>query len=155
MRLFVSYFTASVSAPQLLKSEHFQRVSANVKLNVFLGFVRLSLAVNAPRQEMKNDVTHESMIINKSVILQLISFPVSVIIGIIGYVINASRRDDLGCFRWFGCEISSFSFCGFKNVVSSAGSCRSFLQKQKVWFLFASLEVSLPAALQKKRVSAV
>lgn len=44
MRLFVSYFTASVSAPQLLKSEHFQRVSANVKLNVFLGFVRLSLA---------------------------------------------------------------------------------------------------------------
>lgn len=69
MRLFVSYFTASVSAPQLLKSEHFQRVSANMKLNVFLGFVRLSLAVNAPRQEMKNDVTHESMIINKSVLL--------------------------------------------------------------------------------------
>lgn len=69
---------------------------------------------------------------------------------IIGYVIKASRRDDLGCFRWFGCEISSFSFRGFKNVVSSAGSCRSFLQKQKVWFLFASLEVSLPAALQKK-----
>lgn len=69
MRLFVSYFTASVSAPQLLKSEHFQCVSANMKLNVFLGFVRLSLAVNAPRQEMKNDVTHESMIINKSVLL--------------------------------------------------------------------------------------
>lgn len=69
MRLFVSYFTASVSAPQLLKSEHFQRVSANMKLNVFLGFVRLSLAVNALRQEMKNDVTHESMIINKSVLL--------------------------------------------------------------------------------------
>lgn len=69
MRLFVSYFTASVSAPQLLKSEHFQRVSANMKLNIFLGFVRLSLAVNAPRQEMKNDVTHESMIINKSVLL--------------------------------------------------------------------------------------
>lgn len=69
MRLFVSYFTASVSVPQLLKSEHFQRVSANMKLNVFLGFVRLSLAVNAPRQEMKNDVTHESMIINKSVLL--------------------------------------------------------------------------------------
>lgn len=69
MRLFVSYFTASVFAPQLLKSEHFQRVSANMKLNVFLGFVRLSLAVNAPRQEMKNDVTHESMIINKSVLL--------------------------------------------------------------------------------------
>lgn len=69
MRLFVSYFTASVSAPQLLKSGHFQRVSANMKLNVFLGFVRLSLAVNAPRQEMKNDVTHESMIINKSVLL--------------------------------------------------------------------------------------
>lgn len=69
MRLFVSYFTASVSAPQLLKSEHFQRVSANMKLNVFLGFVRLSLAVNASRQEMKNDVTHESMIINKSVLL--------------------------------------------------------------------------------------
>lgn len=69
MRLFVSSFTASVSAPQLLKSEHFQRVSANMKLNVFLGFVRLSLAVNAPRQEMKNDVTHESMIINKSVLL--------------------------------------------------------------------------------------
>lgn len=59
IRLFVSYFTVSVSAPQLLKSEHFQRVSANVKLNVFLGFVRLSLAVNAPRQEMKNDVTHD------------------------------------------------------------------------------------------------
>lgn len=59
-----------ISLPMfLLKSEHFQRVSANMKLNVFWGFVRLSLAVNAPSQEMKNDVTHESMIINKSVLL--------------------------------------------------------------------------------------
>lgn len=55
-RRLVSLFLTSLPTfllPQLLKSEHFQLVSANMKLNVFLGFVRLSLAVNAPTQEIK------------------------------------------------------------------------------------------------------